>query len=441
MVVHAVLDRFQQRGLAVVAAADDQGDASGYAHAGEAARMGRLDRDAQRLGRAEGLGVGHRTLGDARLARQDGAVGDEGDQIALAELVADGLLVVSEVDDRLELAFGIAHGEQRIADDARQRGEEHLLELARGDGALARGERRLEAHGDAFAVDRAGGAFDHLGSGAADAEGAAFDEVGEIERVLRELLAERAQDMVLQRDAAVRGGVEALVESGHVLGYSDGDLRRRREGIALNVADGQLVAVEGVGSLQIAVSGEALAGDALERAFQQLAVALLRAALRVPSETALAVVASAIDMQALARRVVETALAEGFAAARSAISERLAAAGAARVEAVVAGSTVEALCASIAVAVLAVGLAVALPVGLAVAAVVVFAAPALAEGLAAASAVSAVVARAFRVAARMAPVAAEVARIVAEVSAHCRSSYRRLKASHRRLLGEIIAAD
>ena len=247
--------------------------------------------------------------------------------------------------------------------------------------------------------------------------------------------------MILQRDAAVRSGVEALVESGHVLGHGDGDLRRRREGIALNVADGQLVAVEGVGSLQVAVGGEALAGDALERAFQQLAVTLLRAALRVPSETALAVVASAIDMQALARRVVETALAEGLAAARSAISERLAAAVAARVEAVVARSTVEALSAAIAVAVLAVGLAVALAVRLAVAAVVVFAAPALAEGLAAASAVPAVVARAFRVAARTAPVAAEVARIVAEVSAHCRSSYRRLKALHRRLLGEIIAAD
>ena len=85
----------------MITTADDERDAARNAHARDRAGVGKLDRATHGLGRRERHRVGHGTLRNAALARQDGSIGDEAHQLALGDGNAQGVLILGKIGDRL----------------------------------------------------------------------------------------------------------------------------------------------------------------------------------------------------------------------------------------------------------------------------------------------------------------------------------------------------
>src|SRR4030065_739544 len=108
VVVDAAGVGVRQGGLAVVAAADDEGDALGDAHAGDGAAVGAGELDPEGVGGVEGDDVSLQgTVADTALAGEDGAGGDEGDELLLGELAAEGVRVL----DRFDVGANVVGGE------------------------------------------------------------------------------------------------------------------------------------------------------------------------------------------------------------------------------------------------------------------------------------------------------------------------------------------
>ena len=94
--VHALGDGLEERGLAVVAAAHDEGQARGDRHAGHLAGMRQGDGGAQGFGGAEGddAVTGQGRLGHAGSARQQRVIGNEGYPPAFFEDPLEGAVVL-----------------------------------------------------------------------------------------------------------------------------------------------------------------------------------------------------------------------------------------------------------------------------------------------------------------------------------------------------------
>ena len=148
VVVHAALQRFEQGGLPVVAAAHDERDAARHRHARDAARVRQVEGALQLGGRGEGDGPRQRLVGHAASPRQDGPVRNERHQPLLAQPRPQRLLVFGQVHGGLHLPCVQAVVEQGALHAHGQEVEQDALQLARVDGAPERGEPHMEAHGD-----------------------------------------------------------------------------------------------------------------------------------------------------------------------------------------------------------------------------------------------------------------------------------------------------
>ena len=85
VIVDTAFESVEERGLAMVAASDDEGDPGGNAHAGDLSAVGADEGGMKRLGRLEGDRTHHGAIVHAAGPGQDGAVGDEGDEAPFVE--------------------------------------------------------------------------------------------------------------------------------------------------------------------------------------------------------------------------------------------------------------------------------------------------------------------------------------------------------------------
>ena len=145
MRVNATLQGAEQRGLAVITAADDDGKAFRDAHARDGAAAGELEGLGKRLRGFEGRGlVGAKwTVAIPRSAREDRTVADESDELAGFQLGAQGFLVAQECHVILEgLRIGGVEAivPQAVVGDVRQVIGQQVCGLAAQNPAAFGGE-------------------------------------------------------------------------------------------------------------------------------------------------------------------------------------------------------------------------------------------------------------------------------------------------------------
>ena len=250
VIVDAEGERPQQRRLAVVAAPDDQGDAGAYPQAAQPAGVRRPQLDRQGAGNLKGQPFRQRPRVDAAAPRQHAALGEEGDQTALAQLRTQGDLVLHGVDV----------GPQRLGVEAAGRGEERGAQapdqqvggLPAEDAAPRRGQPGAQTDpGAALRIDDDPGPLQDLLAGGADLEQAAPAAAGTPRRPGQRRAQRSLQEV---RGGAARVGAAAgpARKPRHLGRYVDAQAARGRERVSLNVIE-----VNGARSQGVAAAAQA----------------------------------------------------------------------------------------------------------------------------------------------------------------------------------------
>ena len=249
----ALLDGLQEGGLAMVAAADDQRDAAADAETPHGSVVG-LQGGGKGRGGLQGDGVGKRGGVDAGPTGKHAAVGQEGDEAGVGELVAELVLdadAVHVVGDLAWLAVDAFGGVREVL------GEQRPCLASQDAAAPGRQSHRHADLGDPVRVQAQGAALGDLGTWPVD-----LQDSGRPGPPLAppEVLAEAPQQGVFE------GGARRAVVGSTVLGrHKEADAGGGGEGVALHVVDAQLDAVGQLpGPLQITVGGVGAAVDAVE---------------------------------------------------------------------------------------------------------------------------------------------------------------------------------
>ena len=255
VVIHAQLQRLQQGGFSVVAAAHDQGDALTDSHAGKGAVVGQAEGDFHGLRRDKGNAVLHGPVRYAGLPGQDGAVRHEGAQPQRFQLRADELLILCQMDDGLYFCGGKPAVKQNGCDAGWKELKENAFQLGGVDGPAVRGKAHAEAH-QKLAVrgaDGDGGALQNFLTAAAYRDQTAFSGTSGLKGIFFNFLIKQSVQVVLQGDSAVLfliiSGREGRLRAVDL----DAEPGRGGEGISLDMIDAENEAPEGIGASQILV--------------------------------------------------------------------------------------------------------------------------------------------------------------------------------------------
>ena len=247
--VHALRERAQHRGLAVITAAHDHGDPVRHAHPAHAPAARQIEPDPQRVGADEGDGaVRERQVRVPGSARQDRAVSHEGHEASRGELVAQRLLVAVEGDVLAQRVVVQARVEQRRLGEAREVLGEQTGRLAAADPAPGGGQRDREPRFDALRREGDVGALEHL-----LARGTGADPLPQ----LRGGAGDGAGQEVRGRDAASVIGEQILRQVG--VGPIDDDPHQGRRGVGvdLHVIDHETAHAQVVAAPQLLVDAVA----------------------------------------------------------------------------------------------------------------------------------------------------------------------------------------
>lgn len=167
MGINAAFQGAQQRGLAVVATAHDDGKPLRDTHARDGAAAGEIKGVCERLWGFErrGLRGGKRAVAIACSAREDRAVADESDELAGCQLGAQELLIAQQGHVILEGA-GVGRVktvvEQAVVGELRQVIGQKVGGLAAQDAAALGRQTNKQAGFDAVGSDQDVSAFQHL---------------------------------------------------------------------------------------------------------------------------------------------------------------------------------------------------------------------------------------------------------------------------------------
>ena len=202
VVVHALLQGLQQRGLAMVAAAHDERHTAPNSHAAHGPAMRQLHAHAKRFGRLKRARTLHGARRHTAFARQHAPVGHEGHQVASAQLLTKGMLVVGKVGHRLGLRQVALVAHKRLIHHARHEVEEHPRQGRGVHRAAVRGEARLEAQLKAALAHDARAALQHLGPRPARPQKTALARASHLVAPTRGGATETPHKEVFERDPA-----------------------------------------------------------------------------------------------------------------------------------------------------------------------------------------------------------------------------------------------
>ena len=162
MVVHAPLQRLQKGGFAVIAAACDEGNAFGNAHARHCTPMGQGQGHLQRFRRLKRHCLLHGQVGYPALPGQDRAVGHKRHQVSIFQFLPDGCLILGQEIHLFHFLFRQIPVNQRLLHTFGQKIKENLLQFTRIDGSAVGRETHLEPQRDALAVNGTGRSLQNL---------------------------------------------------------------------------------------------------------------------------------------------------------------------------------------------------------------------------------------------------------------------------------------
>ena len=242
MVVDAPLQRFQQRGFAVIASSGDQGDPAGDSHPAHFTRVGKTERDGQRFRRPEGHCLFHRPVGDAALTGKHRPVGDKGRQTSFLQLPADLLLVLAQLDRLFQISLAGGPVKQGILHSRRNQVKEDLLQLPGIDCTAVCRKTDLEAHNDFLIRNLAGRPLQKFLPRTAHGKQAALPGSFRLKAGLGSLPAKSPQQKVLQGGSLSFLPVIVLRKCGAVQRHMDTETGGSSEGISLNMLNHQLKA-------------------------------------------------------------------------------------------------------------------------------------------------------------------------------------------------------
>ena len=273
--VDAALEGLEQGGFSVVAPAHDQRDAAGNPHAPDG-RRGRRFATSNRIGKlklqfegrrgVEGdhLFARERPIAIAALARQDGAVGDEGDEFVVAQLASQGLLVFDAVH---EIACFVV-GKFRPQEPAFHRRREDSAEQLRGfaaPGASPRsGKPRAESGLDPVGRQLDCAALEDFLPPGVDGDASALSRTGGLRDFFPKRVADLAREEVGESDLSNPIPEEFARKLRAFHGNSKPQLRGCGEGVGLNMVDVETGAGKLEGATDVAVGAISATVDSLE---------------------------------------------------------------------------------------------------------------------------------------------------------------------------------
>ena len=239
MIVDAGLDGLQKRGFSMIAAANNQRDTVGDRHAAHIAAVGQADGPLHGLRRLEPHAVGHGQLGDAALSGENRAVGHESRQVIFGQILAHGLLVLGQTDDRLHLRFVQIGKIETCLHTFRQKIHQNLVQLPGVDGAPEGRESHVETGDDRSVFDLTGAALQDLLAAAGDGDEAALSGAFGLEIIILELSRELSGQMIPERGLRALPRQIALRKSRRLVGDLHVEAGGRREGVSLDMVDDQ----------------------------------------------------------------------------------------------------------------------------------------------------------------------------------------------------------
>ena len=169
MVVHPSLQGLQQRGLSMIAAPYDEGDALGNPHTGNLSPVGQLQRHRQLRRGAEGHRVLHRQVGHAGGPGQNTPIRHKGAQSQPRQGIPDIPLVLRQVCRCPESVGGQISIQEPPFHTPGQQVKEDLLQLPGIDGAAIGRKAHLQPQQDipGIRVQGTGSTLQHLLAAAA----------------------------------------------------------------------------------------------------------------------------------------------------------------------------------------------------------------------------------------------------------------------------------
>ena len=238
MVVNTQFQCVKQGRLAVVAAAYDQCDAAGNAHACDGSSVGQIHGNPQVFRRNKGNGIFHRAGRDAAFPGKDGPIVYKGSQGTLRKFPADIFLVFGKLDRFFQTVGIKVPVKERFMHADREKIEEDFFQFGGVDGSAIGRETNEKTGSDAFFRNLAGGTCKNLLTTVTDGDQAAFSGSFCTEGIMIYLLFKLAVQKIPQRDAGQGILIIFFRKFGVPVGKFHADMRRRGKRISLYVVNG-----------------------------------------------------------------------------------------------------------------------------------------------------------------------------------------------------------
>ena len=162
MVVNTQFQCVKQGRFAMVAAAYDQCDAAGNAHACDGSSVGQIHGNSQVFRRNKGNGIFHRAGRDAAFPGKDGPIVYKGSQGTLRKFPADIFLVFGKLDRFFQTVGIKVPVKERFMHADREKIEEDFFQFGGVDGSAIGRETNEKTGSDAFFRNLAGGTCKNL---------------------------------------------------------------------------------------------------------------------------------------------------------------------------------------------------------------------------------------------------------------------------------------
>ena len=238
MVVNTQFQCVKQGRFAMVAAAYDQCDAAGNAHACDGSSVGQIHGNSQVFRRNKGNGIFHRAGRDAAFPGKDGPIVYKGSQGTLRKFPADIFLVFGKLDRFFQTVGIKVPVKERFMHADREKIEEDFFQFGGVDGSAIGRETNEKTGSDAFFRNLAGGTCKNLLTTVTDGDQAAFSGSFCTEGIMIYLLFKLAVQKIPQRDAGQGILIIFFRKFGVPVGKFHADMRRRGKRISLYVVNG-----------------------------------------------------------------------------------------------------------------------------------------------------------------------------------------------------------
>ena len=267
MVVNTQFQCVKQGRLAVVAAAYDQCDAAGNAHACDGSSVGQIHGNPQVFRRNKRNGIFHRAGRDAAFPGKDGSIVYKSSQGTLRKFLADIFLVFGELDGFFQTAGVKVPVKERFMHADREKIEEDFFQFGGVDGSAIGRETDKKPGSDAFFRNLAGSTRKNFLTTVTDGDKATFSGAFCTEGIMIYLLFKLSVQEISQCDTGQGILVIFSRKSGVTVGKFHADMRRRCKRISLYVVNRQNVTVKLVCTPQGLVCGITFAVDAVKKLF------------------------------------------------------------------------------------------------------------------------------------------------------------------------------